>query len=170
MMVGLFRSPFLKWAIDMYNFIIKLKATDIKSHNILSLSMSHRERGHCTRLKDQWKKRPAILEMFCVCSEYESCDYQQKSGECVQGGQTSKEESASDHAVADCSNPFFFLKFCFCVLLATSANPQYSHLGTLQTRRASQFITRWTLFTSYKRERRTKTKTDERQRKREREM
>ena len=67
--------------------------------------------------------------MFCICSKYESCDYQQKSGECVQGGQTSKEESASDHAVADCSYPFcvfvcFFVCLFVCLLFLRSTGNQ----------------------------------------------
>ena len=49
-----------------------------------------------------------------------------------------RRSSATDHAVADCSN------LVFCVLLATSANPQEggvtcSRLGALQTKRAAQF-------------------------------
>ena len=46
-------------------------------------------KGHCSTRRDK--------RMFCFCSEFERCDYQQKSGESVmgctvQGGQKGKEE------------------------------------------------------------------------------
>ena len=54
-------------------------------------------KGDCSREREQRKKRRAILVISCVCSEYERCDCQQRSGECVtgctvHGSRTGKEE------------------------------------------------------------------------------
>ena len=68
-------------------------------------------------------------------------------GGTVQEVRQVRRSSATDHAVADCSN------LVFCVLLATSANPKggggvggggvtCSRLEALQTKRAAQFNTR----------------------------
>ena len=66
-------------------------------------------------------ERAPVLEIPCVCLQYKVCDYQQRSGKRMMELQFKevrrvRMSTASDHAVADC--------ILFCVLLATSANPQ----------------------------------------------
>ena len=47
-----------------------------------SLSVAQRK-GDCSRWRDRWKKRWAVHEISCICWEYERCDYQHRSGECM---------------------------------------------------------------------------------------
>ena len=61
------------------------------------MSMSHNKREIVPDRGTSERKSGAILDISCVCLEYEICDYRQQSGECVMGctvqeGQKGKEE------------------------------------------------------------------------------
>ena len=116
-----------------------------------SLSMSHREREFVPDGRTNERKGT----LFYVCSEYGRCECQQRGGECVmgctvKGGQTDKEEQCQ---WSRCSSLVFYS--------ALYTQPMQIHkvaggggwhvpgFGALQTRRAAQFITRWTLLTSF---------------------